>query len=96
MQALGVSSSTFYSNCQSRNRTFPKALVPLVTRVGAQRHTAALWLFPTTTTLKPLLTGTYYSLALRAVSKKHLPSRNVLGVDNRKILKTEQAFKKPI
>ena len=33
-QALGVSSGTFLSNYQSRNRTFPKALVPPGTRVG--------------------------------------------------------------
>ena len=47
-QALGVSSGTCHSNGQSRNRTFPKALVPPVTREGAQRHAAASWPFPTT------------------------------------------------
>ena len=44
------SSGTCHSNWQSRNRTFPKALVPPVTRVGAQRHAAALWPFPITIT----------------------------------------------
>ena len=33
-QALGVSSSTFHSNWQSRNRTFAKALLPPVTGEG--------------------------------------------------------------
>ena len=49
-QALGVSSGTFHSNWQSRNRTFPKALVPPVTRVGVQRCAATLKPFPTTIT----------------------------------------------
>ena len=35
IQASGVSSSTFHSNWQSRNRTFPKVLVPPITRARA-------------------------------------------------------------
>ena len=94
-QALGVSSSTFHSDSSGTGLSlrlwFPQTglSIKICCHLVAISHN---------NNFETIADGhlMYINRACRAASKKHLPSRGVLGEVNRKKLKTEQAFKKPI
>ena len=80
------------ANCQSRNRTFPKALVPPVNGVGHKDMLPPCGHFPKQQLWNCCSWALNIPKACRAVSEKHQPSRNVLGEVIRKIFKTGKMF----
>ena len=80
------------ANCQSRNRTFPKAVVPPVNKVGPKDMLPPCGHFPKQQLWNCCSWALNIPKACRAVSEKHQPSRNVLGEVIRKIFKTGKMF----